>query len=57
MSMRPLTNFEIPIATAVVELGLLKSWEFSACLESPYGKLIEMNTLMIDDGTNHSTQS
>ena len=47
-------EFERPIAVAVVELGLLKNWEFAAFLATPAGPLIEFVTRMTDDGADPS---
>lgn len=54
MTLRSLTKFEIPIAKAVVNLGLASKWEFAAYLETEKGRLIEIRTLMRDDGAGHS---
>ncbi|WP_029014931.1 hypothetical protein [Niveispirillum irakense] len=49
-----MTDFEAPIAKAVVELGLMQGWEFAAFLETSRGKLIEIRTLMRKDGADPS---
>ena len=54
MPPRSLTLFESPIADAVVKLGSLQKWEFAAYLSSPNGPLVEIRTLMRDDGADPS---
>jgi hypothetical protein len=54
MPPRQLTSFETPIAQAVVALGTSQNWEFAAYLETATGRLIEIRTLMRDDGADPS---
>jgi hypothetical protein len=54
MPLRSLTTFETPIAAAVVTLGSQQNWEFAAYLEAPTGPLVEIRTLMRDDGADPS---
>lgn len=54
MTVRKLTPFEAPIAKAVVDLGAVRHWEFSAFLESDKGPLIELRTLCKYDGCDPS---
>ena len=54
MPPRPRTAFEIPIEQAVVSLGIAQSWEFAGYLETPLGPLIEIRTLMRQDGADPS---
>lgn len=54
MPLRRLRELEIDISRAVISLGAVKDWEFAAYLETPNGRLIEIRTLMRDDGADPS---
>ena len=49
MPPRTLSTFEIPIAAAVINFGLLTQWEFAAYLNTANGPLIELRCLMRND--------
>jgi hypothetical protein len=54
MALRTLTQFEQPIAAAVLKLGSQQRWEFAAFLAAPMGPLIEIRTVMRPDGVDPS---